>query len=56
MTRREFTKTGLKALGAVTLGPNLLAAETGLLPTVRWGRHDISRVLLGHNPLRWPCR
>lgn len=52
MTRREFTKAGLTALGAATLTPNLFAADPGPLPTVRWGRHEITRVLLGHNPLK----
>ena len=52
MTRREFTKAGLKALGVAALRPNLFAAEPGGLPTVRWGRHEISRLLLGHNPLK----
>ena len=23
-----------------------------LLPTVRWGKYDITRVLVGHNPIK----
>ena len=48
MTRREFAKVGLAALGAARVCPGLLADEPATLPTVRWGGHDLSRLLLGH--------
>jgi hypothetical protein len=52
MTRREFVKMGLSAVGAASVGPGLLASEAGALPTVRWGGYEISRLLLGHNPFK----
>jgi hypothetical protein len=54
VNRREFTSATLAALGASFLGPSASAEEPhqATLPTVRWGKHEISRVLVGHNPLK----
>jgi hypothetical protein len=52
MTRREFAKTGLLALGAAATELSAFAAQAAPLPTVRWGKHDITRLLLGHNPFK----
>ena len=52
MTRREFSKMGLLALGAAATELRAFAGKAGVLPTVRWGNHDISRLLLGHNPFK----
>ncbi|MBI2927828.1 MAG: hypothetical protein HYY24_19220 [Verrucomicrobia bacterium] len=52
MTRREFAQVGLRTLCVAAACPNLLASEPDALPTVRWGGHEISRLLLGHNPLK----
>lgn len=52
MTRRDFAKLGLTTLGAATACPALLASASSALPTVRWGGHEISRLMLGHNPLK----
>lgn len=54
--RREFAQQTLAALGAAALGPTPAGAAavpmSESLPTVRWGRHELSRVLVGHNPLK----
>jgi hypothetical protein len=52
--RREFTQAALATLGTAAWCPCTPTAETPAaeLPTVRWGTHDISRVLVGHNPLK----
>ena len=52
ISRREFVKVGLSALGGTSLASDLAASGPDALPTVRWGRHEISRLLLGHNPLK----
>ena len=52
LTRREFVKVGLAALGATTVAPDLVGAEPDALPTVRWRGREISRLLLGHNPFK----
>jgi hypothetical protein len=59
ITRREFTAAGLAALGATMLPGDLSAAEAAApasapqkLPTVRWGKHEITRLLVGHNPIK----
>jgi hypothetical protein len=52
ITRREFAKVGLVALGGMAVGPDLDASVPDALPTVRWANHEISRLLLGHNPLK----
>jgi len=54
MDRREFAGLALTALGAAALGSSAPAAgDAGpLLPTVRWGKHDITRVLVGHNTMK----
>jgi hypothetical protein len=52
--RREFVFSSLATLGtAATCGTAL--GKTGpkaKMPTVKWGRHEISRLLVGHNPLK----
>ncbi|MBC8870731.1 MAG: hypothetical protein H8E44_15015 [Planctomycetes bacterium] len=54
MNRREFAGVSLAALGAATLVGRTDAEEetTAKLPTVRWGEHEIARVLVGHNPIK----
>lgn len=52
--RREFTGAALAALAGAML-PSRSLAESGpvmALPTVRWGKHSITRVLVGHNPIK----
>ena len=52
--RRQFTSTTLATVGVSVLGQSLSAEEQpqAKLPTVRWGKHEITRVLVGHNPLK----
>jgi len=53
ISRREFTGATLAALGA-TMRPGQASAHEApqaKLPTVRWGEHEITRVLVGHNPI-----
>jgi len=54
ITRRQFTSASLATVGATLLGGAPAAGEERAagLPTVRWGRHEISRVLVGHNPIK----
>ncbi len=57
INRREFGAKSLAALGAAMLAPGATAASAAergqaILPTVRWGKHDITRVLVGHNPVK----
>jgi hypothetical protein len=54
INRREFAGASLAAMGAAALAGQGNAEETGgaKLPTVRWGRHEIARVLVGHNPIK----
>ena len=54
ITRREFTAQALAGLGATILATGA-ASQTqsrARLPTVRWGRYEISRILVGHNPIK----
>ncbi len=51
LTRREFVKVGLTALSGAAVSVDRSPASVPL-PTVRWGGHDLSRLLLGHNPLK----
>jgi len=54
ITRRQFTATTLATFGAAML-PGATTAEPqpkAKLPTVRWGKYDISRLLLGQNPIK----
>jgi hypothetical protein len=53
INRRQFTSATL-AVGASVLGQSVSAAESpaAKLPTVRWGRYEITRLLVGHNPLK----
>jgi hypothetical protein len=54
INRRQFTSATLASVGASVLGQSVLAAESpaAKLPTVRWGRYEITRLLVGHNPLK----
>jgi len=54
ITRRQFTSASLAAVGATVLGRAAAAGEERApgLPTVRWGGHEVSRVLVGHNPIK----
>ncbi|HYW80712.1 MAG TPA: hypothetical protein VE890_14120 [Thermoguttaceae bacterium] len=53
ITRRQFTGTSLATLGAAGLLESACAEEErSLLPTVRWGDHEITRMLVGHNPIK----
>jgi hypothetical protein len=52
MTRREFTKMGLLALGGAATELGATEDQLGPLPTVWWGQHAITRLLLGHNPFK----
>ena len=54
MNRREFAGASLAAMGAAALAGQGKAEETtgARLPTVRWGKHEIARVLVGHNPIK----
>ena len=54
ITRRQFTTAALAGVGVP-----LLAASSGAqpqpapgLPKVRWGRFEIARLLVGHNPIK----
>ena len=52
LNRREFTNGALAALAGAALGQPAAAAPQAGLPTVRWGKFHISRVLVGHNPFK----
>ena len=54
INRRRFLDRALAGLGFSGIGPALRAANTAarLLPTVRWGNHEITRLLVGHNPIK----
>jgi hypothetical protein len=54
INRRQFTSTTLATVGASVFGQSLSAGGQPQvkLPTVRWGKHEITRVLVGHNPLK----
>jgi len=54
LTRREFSGAALAALGSATMLPGVSAEERqpARLPIVRWGKHRITRLLLGHNPIK----
>jgi hypothetical protein len=54
INRRQFTSAALATVGATVLGQSTSAAQApqAKLPTVRWGKYEITRVLVGHNPLK----
>jgi hypothetical protein len=54
VSRREFVGQTLAGLGLSGIGPALQAADASAprLPTVRWGNHDLTRLLVGHNPIK----
>ena len=54
INRRRFTGAALAGLGSSMLTRSTSARERpgAKLPAVRWGKHAITRVLVGHNPLK----
>ncbi|HUT13519.1 MAG TPA: hypothetical protein VMY42_23730 [Thermoguttaceae bacterium] len=54
LDRREFGGATLAALGSAAMLSGAAAEEKqpGKLPTVRWGKHEITRLLVGHNPIK----
>ncbi len=53
ITRRQFTGASLATLGTAGLLETARAEEPEpLLPTVRWGDHELTRMLVGHNPIK----
>lgn len=52
INRREFSGAALVGLGAAALACDARAVESPLLPTVRWGQHELTRLLVGHNPIK----
>ena len=44
LTRREFAKMGLLAVGATAAELGAFADKPGVLPTVRWGNHDLTKL------------
>lgn len=54
INRREFAGTTVTALGSAMLARSASADRSprAMLPTVRWGERQISRVLVGHNPIK----
>jgi len=54
LNRREFGGAALGALGSAAMLSGAAAEEKppGRLPTVRWGKHEITRLLVGHNPIK----
>jgi hypothetical protein len=54
MNRRQFLSSAILACGAVQIAGQVEGAELPrpTLPTVRWGKHQLSRLLVGHNPIK----
>jgi len=54
INRRQFLGRASVALGMSGVRPALWAAEAAapLLPTIRLGNHDLTRLLVGHNPIK----
>jgi hypothetical protein len=53
MNRREFSGGVLATLAGTMLDlPAAADVQQAALPTVRWGKYDISRLLLGQNPIK----
>jgi hypothetical protein len=54
ITRRQFHAAALASVGASVLGSSAAAEESPRtkLPTVRWGKYEITRLLVGHNPIK----
>ncbi len=51
-SRREFVASSLAALGTAAVCGAAAAGPMQKLPTVRWGKHELSRLLVGHNPIK----
>jgi hypothetical protein len=54
ISRRRFTALSLATVGAggLAAGAAMGSGPTPLLPTVRWKDHEITRLLVGHNPIK----
>jgi hypothetical protein len=54
LTRRQFHAASLAAIGTAAIPRSTLgeAQPEAKLPTVRWGKYEISRLLVGHNPIK----
>lgn len=54
MDRRHFLSSTLAVCAATRLSHGLVAEtdQQPLLPTVRWGKYEITRLLVGHNPIK----
>lgn len=54
LNRRQFVRRSFAGLGLSPFCPALHAADIAVpvLPTVRWGNHDLTRLLVGHNPIK----
>ena len=54
INRRHFLGAGLTGLAITAFSRAATgdAESASSLPKVRWGRHDISRMLVGHNPIK----
>ncbi len=55
MNRRDFGVGALSAVGAASLAGGSSSGQENSplsLPRVRWGEHELSRVLVGHNPIK----
>jgi hypothetical protein len=52
--RREFAGAALAGQGPAAFARDAAPdeEEAPLLPTVRWGQHEITRLLIGHNPIK----
>jgi hypothetical protein len=52
ISRRAFAAATFAGLGSAVLASELQIDQAPLLPTVRWGQYDITRILVGHNPIK----
>jgi hypothetical protein len=54
ITRRQFITSPLAgaAIARVCLALHAADSAAPRLPTVRWGTHDLTRLLVGHNPIK----
>jgi len=56
LTRRTFAKAGLAVFGTAMLPCGALGDQASSvapgLPTVQWGKYQITRLLVGHNPIK----
>jgi hypothetical protein len=55
INRRQFAAAAMALTGAALAADTSAAAApppAAKLPTVRWGRYELSRLLVGHNPIK----